>query len=153
MSHYLLCAVAILLLAPYTSLAQEKVMPRHIPGEYFYAKRVCFVGPSSAKGEITWTDCGNVTDTLTIRHDPKEKITPLSISAEFTFTNGHSCSFDGKGVFIRDRVISVKGECTLVLFFSGNQVHTVTQGDCSSMCGMRGSLDGAILKKRPANAP
>ena len=153
MSRYLNYVAAAFLLAPYTSHAQEKAIPKHVPGEYFFTKRVCFVGPPTAKGEITWTDCGDVTDTLTIRHDPNDKITPLSIAAEFTFTNGHSCSFQGRGSFIRDRVISVRGECHLVLFFSENRVHTVTQGDCSSMCGARGSLDGAILTKRLANAP
>ena len=82
-------------------------------------------------------------DTLSISRD-------LKVQAKFFFANGHSCTFEGQGTWARDRVIASdeKDECRLVLFFTPGRVHTVTQGECHQWCGVRGSLDRAILRKK-----
>ena len=89
----------------------------------------------------------NGTDTLSIRKEGSG----LKVSAKFFFANGHSCTYEGAGGYARDRVITSdtdKGDCTLVLFFTPNRVHTVTQGECHQWCGARGTLDRAVLRKR-----
>ena len=107
-----------LLLACGAAVAQP--LPAHVPGTY-------------SRGD----------DTLRISRD-------LKVQAKFFFANGHSCTFEGQGIYSRDRVIASdeKNECRLVLFFTEGRVHTVTQGECHQWCGVRGSLDRAILRKK-----
>jgi hypothetical protein len=94
--------------------------------------------PASVPGHYVRGD-----DTLVISRE-------LKVRAKFFFANGHSCTFEGQGIYARDRVIASdeKDECRLVLFFTPNRVHTVTQGECHQWCGTRGSLDRAILRKK-----
>jgi hypothetical protein len=102
--------------------------------------------PPSVPGNYVRTHADG-TDTLSIRSHGSGG---LKVAAKFYFANGHSCAYQGEGAYARDRVIvrDEKDECRLVLFFTPNRVHTVTQGECHQWCGARGTLDRVILRKK-----
>ena len=118
------------------------------------AHTTCFVGPRNAKGEKTWTDCSNSTDTLKIEQNPDtntQRELPAIVSIDLAFTNGHACSFKGVAGWSVDRLTAYSGEqpnCQIIMFFFARAAHLVATKECSAHCGARGSLDGVVLKKQ-----
>jgi|EndMetStandDraft_4_1072995.scaffolds.fasta_scaffold154817_3 hypothetical protein len=121
--------------------------PQTFLGEYKSPKKVCFPGP---KGD--WSECEDAFDSLRLSRTENQQGRNIRIQAEFVFTNGHLCSFDGVGFWNRvDRVLAFDNEsgCELVLVVAQQRLHTVVlkPDQCKEHCGMRGSLDGLVLQK------
>jgi hypothetical protein len=133
-------------LAASVAVAAERE-PQTLLGEYKSPKKVCFPGP---KGD--WSECEDVFDSLQLSRTENQQSRNIRIQAEFVFTNGHLCSFDGAGFWNRvDRVMAFDNEsgCELVLVVAQQSLHTVVlkPDQCKQHCGMRGSLDGLVLHK------
>ncbi len=138
-------AIAAVSFTPVSALSE--VPPPGLFGEFQAKKKICFPGP---KGD--WSECEDAIDFLTFTRKAGDSVRNIGVKAEFIFTNGHTCTFEGDGVWNSvDRVIAADQEsgCELVLIYSPPKVHTVvtTEEQCKTLCGMRGNLDGVVLRK------
>jgi len=140
-------AVALLtiLLAP--AIAAPEKIPSSVFGTYtFEQTKLCNVGNVRPDGSFDWVDCHKATDKLVV----SRKHPGARVDVELNFTNGHACTFDGSAYWSRDRLVansSTEPACELRLFFFDEAVHTSAADACSALCGTRGTLDGAVLKK------
>jgi len=122
--------------------------PKHIFGTYtFKQNRLCEVGSVRPNGSFDWINCYSATDTIEVFEAESE----IDVNAQLHFSNGHACTFEGKGGWDRDRVVASstsEPHCLLTLFFFGGAVHTVATEQCQCLCDSRGSLNHAILNLR-----
>lgn len=123
--------------------------PASLFGKYEALHKVCFPGPNG-----DWDECGQGIDVITISRNESEFpfLETVYVTAELIFANGHTCSFEGNGVWNNvDRVLVTNGEtgCEFVLVYSPPYIHSVVKREkqCRSHCGMRGTLDQAVLRK------
>lgn len=118
-----------------------------ISGTYTFMKKdVCLVGNVRPDGSFDWVDCYNATDKLVVSRTGER----VAVSVHLNFTNGHTCQFEGPAGWSRDRLIATSTDipdCQLRLFFFDKAVHTSASDACSALCGTRGNLDGAVLKR------
>lgn len=113
-------------------------------------KNICFVGPTNASGEATWTDCSLTRDELKIT----KSAGTYSVILSMYFANGHTCEFVGEGER-HNHVLSVTDyenpSCPLTLKFQDNTVQLNQADECRyNYCGARGAINGAIMFKENA---
>jgi hypothetical protein len=131
------------------SFAQPTKLPSSLLGEYQSStKRICFL---SSNGD--WRDCGIATDSLRLSSGQNAISKQIAVEADFVFTNGHICTFEGYGSWNgvdRVRVYNDDTKCEWLLIHSPPKIHTVvlTPSECHEHCGARGSLDGQVLRKK-----
>ena len=116
--------------------------PESIYGTYTRSVEACFVASTDTGSECE----GYVNNVIEIK--PSRKGT-VKASIELFFFNGHTCSFEGKGVWGGKRLVLHGDDCNVFLRFRDNAVMTQAEERCyMSHCGVRGSLGGAKLYKR-----
>ena len=123
--------------------------PTNLVGNYTAEKTICFLG---ATGDFT--ECEEAHDALeisSIKKDDSSKV--FFVRADFIFTNGHTCNFEGHGYWnSTDRLETTSEEtgCELILIHTPPTLHTVvrTPEQCKEHCGMRANLDAVVLIKK-----
>lgn len=127
----------------------NRIYELSIAGTYNHTDTIC-QKVNDDVNEIEWGNCQKAISTVTIEEEG-EKHDRFNVEAELFFSNWHQCNFKSSyAQWIGDRLTARSGEvhnCHLTFFFFGGALHTVASGECSLLCGTRGSLDGVVLEK------
>ncbi len=120
-----------------------------IAGTYNHTDTICEKVNAEADS-IEWGNCQEGISAITIK-ESGEKHYDFQVEGELYFSNWNQCNFKSSSAqWIGDRLTARSDEtndCQLTLFFFGGALHTVASGECSLLCGIRGSLDGVVLEK------
>jgi uncharacterized protein len=130
-------------------LYPNRIYELSIAGTYNHTDTICEKVNTEAD-KIEWGNCQKTISTVTIE-ESGEKHYDFQVEGELIFSNWHQCNFKSRSAqWIGDRLTASSDEavnCHLTIFFFGGALHTVASGDCSLLCGTRGSLDGVVLEK------
>ena len=140
-------------------MATNGVIPNN-SGIYSEKHKVCEMNNSrtNADGSPEFFNCQDAISQIVVKNQKSSLPAPdnsifytFAVDINFYFTNWNKCDFKSiNGNWQNDRIVANSDEypkCEIKLFFFNNSVHTVANQECSQLCGIRGSLDGAILKK------
>jgi hypothetical protein len=114
----------------------------------------CANGKASTDGVCDHQDVNRLEISKT-----QERWRPVSVKLSFIGGNGHMCEYEGIGSWMPEQErVTVFSEfvetdyesCSItVIFNSRRKIQVVTRDrECQNYCGVRASMDGAILKKK-----
>jgi hypothetical protein len=157
MKSLLIALLALPALAAHFTGVGEFYAPHEIAVFGYQDEASCSADEGRWEEELCWF---KVEDEVIVKDDNAGS---LDVVVNTVTTNGHSCSFEGKGKFTNEGTIlatapsedwsgdeSVPATCEVTLtFVDGNTVDVSNGGEsCSYFCGARATLDISGAKRR-----